>query len=167
MSGMMSLLHVRLRQILGYLVFGISISIPHLSLPLAFLCLLRWTYMWHIDIDVLGFLWGFGQSFFTICPMFPITRRNVVFNFATSQLEINQHVSNHVSMCTTKRVLPAPWLEPLHTPFVEASLQMQTIECDIQLMERGCSILVFFFFLLQFSLQTHYSDYSHIYSNIN
>ena len=37
-----------------------------------------------IDIDVLRFVWGFGQSFFTIRPMLPITRMNVVFNFATS-----------------------------------------------------------------------------------
>ena len=37
-----------------------------------------------IDIDVLGFVWGIGQSFFMIRPMFPITRRNVVFICATS-----------------------------------------------------------------------------------
>ena len=161
MSGMMSLLHVRSILILENFVFDISISMPHLSSLLAFLCLLRWRYA-SIDIDVLGFVWGFGQSFFKIHPMLRITRMNVVFDFATLQLEINQEVSNHVSMCTTKRVLPAPWLEPLQTPFVEASLQMEMIECDILLMEQGCSILVFFF-LLHFSLQTHYYDYAHIY----
>ena len=37
-----------------------------------------------IDIDVLGFVWGIGQSFFMIRLMFPITRRNVVFICATS-----------------------------------------------------------------------------------
>ena len=37
-----------------------------------------------IDIDVLGFMWGIGQSFFMIRLMFPITRRNVVFICATS-----------------------------------------------------------------------------------
>ena len=37
-----------------------------------------------IDIDVLGFVWGIRQSFFTIHPMFLITRRNVVFICATS-----------------------------------------------------------------------------------
>ena len=37
-----------------------------------------------IDIDVLGFVWGIRQSFFTIHPMFPITQRNVEFVFATS-----------------------------------------------------------------------------------
>ena len=36
-----------------------------------------------IDIEILGFMWGFGQSFFTIRPMLPITRMNVVFDFAT------------------------------------------------------------------------------------
>ena len=30
------------------------------------------------------FVWGFGQSFFTILPMFPKIRRNVVFVCATS-----------------------------------------------------------------------------------
>ena len=67
-------------------IFGvcISISMPHLSSLLAFLSLLHWSYMWHIDIDVLGFVWGFRQSSFTIRSMFPITRRNVVFVCATS-----------------------------------------------------------------------------------
>ena len=37
----------------------------------------------HIDIDVLGFVWWFRQSSFTIHPMFPITRRNVVFVYAS------------------------------------------------------------------------------------
>ena len=120
-------------------IFGvcISISMPHLSSLLAFLSLLHWSYMWHIDIDVLGFVWGFRQSSFTIRSMFPITRRNVVFVCATSQLEINQLVTNHVSTCTTEGVLPAPWLEPIHTQFFEASFQMETIECDIQKMGRG------------------------------
>ena len=145
MSGMMSLLHILLRLMHEYLVFGICISMPHLSSLLAFLCILCSSYMCHTNIDVLGFVWWFRQSFFTIRLMFPITRRNVVFVCASSALEINQQVSNQVSTCTTDGVLPAPWLEPLHTPFVEVSLQMQTIECDIQLMERGCSILVFFF----------------------
>ena len=148
MSGMMSLLHIHLRLILAYLVFGISISMPHLPSLLAFLRLLRSQYMWHIDIDVLGFVWGFRQSSFTIHPMFPITQRNVVFVRATSQLEINQQVSNQVSTCTIKGLLPTPWLVPLHTPFVEASFQMGTIQCDIHMMGRGCSILAFFFFFL-------------------
>ena len=168
MSGMMSLLHILLRLMHEYLVCGICISMPHLSSLLAFLCLLRWRYA-SIDIDVLGFVWGFGQSFFSIRPMFPITVMNVVFVFATSQLEINQQVSNHVSRCTTKGVLPAPWLEPLHTPFVKASFQMETIECDIQMMGRGYSVLFYFIFfgVLQFSMQTHYYDNAHIYSGIS
>ena len=83
--------------------------------------------------------------------MFPITRRNVAFFCATSQLEINQQVFNHVSTCTTEGVLPDLWLLPLHTPFVKASFQMETIECDIQMMGRGCSLLVFFFFFVCYS----------------
>ena len=153
---MMSLLHFLSRLILAYLVFGISISTPHLSSLLAFLCLLRWRYMWHIDIEVLGFVWGFGQSFFTIHPMFPKTRRNVVFVYPTMKLEINQQVSNHVSTCTIEGVLPAPQLEPLHTPFVKASFQIEVIECDIQMIKHGCLVLVlvfsfffFFFFVCQ------------------
>ena len=162
-SGMMSLLHVLSRLMLTYLVFGISISIPHLSSLLAFLSLLHWSYMWHIDIDVLGFVWGFRQSSFTIHLMFPITRRNVVFVCASSQLEINQQVTNHVRTCTTEGVLPARLLELVQAPFVEASFQMETIKCNIQLMEQRCSILLFFFFFwLQFSLQTHYYDYAHL-----
>ena len=141
----MSLLYVLSRLILAYLVFGISISMPHSSSLLAFLCLLRWRYMWHIDVDVLGIVWGFEQSSITICPVFPIPRRNVVFFYATSQLEINQRVPNHVSTCTAEGVLPTPWLETLHTTFVELSLQMETIECDIQIMRRGCSVFVSFF----------------------
>ena len=35
------------------------------------------------------FVWWFRQSFFTIRPMFPITRRNVVFVSASLELEIN------------------------------------------------------------------------------
>ena len=168
MSGMMSLLHIVSRLILAYLVFSICISMPHLSSLLAFLCLLHWSYMWHIDIDVLGFVWRFGQSFLTIHPMFPITRRNVVFVYATSQLEINQQASNHVSASTTEGVLPAPCLEPLHTPVVDASLQIQTIDGDIQMIGRGCSVIgFFFFFLLMFSMQTHYYDYTHVYSSIS
>ena len=42
-----------------------------------------------IDIDVLGFVWGFRQSFFMIRLILPKTQRNVVFDFVTSQLEIN------------------------------------------------------------------------------
>ena len=148
---MMSLLYVLSKLILAYLVFGISISTPHLSSLLAFLCLLRWRYMWHIDIEVLRFVWGFGQSFFSIRPMIPITQRNVVFVFATSQLEINLQVSNHVSQCTPKGVLLAPGLEPLHTPFIKAPYQIQTIKCDIQKMGRGRTVLVFFFFFLCYS----------------
>ena len=91
-------------------------------------------------------LWGFRQSSFTIRPMFPITQRNVVFLRATSQLENNQQVSNHLSMCASEGVLPSSWLETLHTSFVGASLQMETIECDIQMMGQGCSVLGFFFF---------------------
>ena len=150
MLGMMSLLHILLRLMHAYLVFGICISMPHLSSLLAFLCILRSSYMWHIDIDILGFVWGFEQSFFSIRPMVHITWRNVVFVFATSQLEINQKVSNHISRCTTEGVLPAPWLKPLHTPLVEESFHMETIECGIQMMGRGRSVLVsflFFFFL--------------------
>ena len=114
-------------------------------------------------------LWGFKQLPFKIRPLFSITQRNVVFLCATSQLENNQQFSNHVSTCASEGVLPSPWLETLHTPFVGASLQMETIECDIQMMRRGCSIFVFlfFFFLLQFSIQTHYYDYAHIYSSIS
>ena len=37
-----------------------------------------------IDIDVLGFVWGFRQSFFMIRLMLPKTWRNVVFDFVTS-----------------------------------------------------------------------------------
>ena len=48
-------------------------------------------------------------------------------------------------MCTAEGVLPAPWLETQSTPFVHAYLQMETIECDIQIMRRGCSIFVSFF----------------------
>ena len=110
-------------------------------------------------------LWGFRQLSFKIRPLFSITQRNVVFLCATSQLENNQQFSNHVSTCASEGVLPSPWLKTLHTPFVGASLQMETIECDIQMMRRGC--LVFFFFLLQFSIQTHYYDYAHIYSSIS
>ena len=146
MLGMMSLLHILLRLMHAYLVFGICISMPHLSSLLAFFCILRSSYMWHTDIDILGFVWWFGQSFFTIRPIFPITRRNVVFVCASSELEINQQVSNQVSTCTTEGVLPTPWLVPLHTPFVEASFQMGTIQCDIHMMGRGCSILALFFF---------------------
>ena len=117
-------------------------------------------------------LWGFRQSSFTIPPMFSITQRNVVFLRATSQLENNQQVSNHVSTCASEGVLPSPWLETLHTFFVGASLQMETIECDIQMMRRGCSVFVFlfslfFFLVLQFSIQTHYYVYAHIYSSIS
>ena len=74
MSGMTSLLHVLSRQILAYLVFGIDIWIPRFSSLLAFFYLLRWWYIWHINIDVLGFVWGFGQSFFSIRLMFPINK---------------------------------------------------------------------------------------------
>ena len=81
---MLSFLHVLARLIIAYFVFGICILVPHFSSLLAFLCLLRWRYMWHIDNDVLGFVWGFGQSFFIIRPMFPVTRRNVAFFCATS-----------------------------------------------------------------------------------
>ena len=95
-------------------------------------------------------LWGFRQSSFTIPPMFSITQRNVVFLRATSQLENNQQVSNHVSMCASEGVLPPPWLETQHTPFVGASLQMETIECDIQMMRRGCSVFVYLFYLFFF-----------------
>ena len=144
----MSLLHILLRLMHAYLVFGICISMPHLSSLLAFLCILRSSYMWHTDIDVLGFVWWFGQSFFTIRPMFPITRRNVVSVYASSELKINQQVSNQVSTCTTEGVLPAPWLVPLHTPFVEASFQMEMIQGVIQKMGRGRSLLGFFFFLV-------------------
>ena len=87
-------------------------------------------------------LWGFRQLSFKIRPLFSITQRNVVFLCATSQLENNQQFSYHVSTCASKGVLPSPWLKTLHTPFVGASLQMETIECDIQMMRRGC--LVFF-----------------------
>ena len=45
-------------------------------------------------------------------------------------------IPRHVCTCTAEGVLPAPWLETLHTPFVDASLQMETIECDIQMMRR-------------------------------
>ena len=51
-------------------------------------------------------------------------------------------IPRHVRTCTAEGVLPAPWLETLHTPFVDASLQMETIECDIQMMRRGCSVFV-------------------------
>ena len=95
-------------------------------------------------------LWGFRQSSFTIPPMFPITQRNDVFLRATSQSENNQQVSNHVSTCASEGVLPSPWLETLHTPFVGASLQMETIKCDIQMMRRGCSVFVFLFSLFFF-----------------
>ena len=95
-------------------------------------------------------LWGFRQSSFTFPPMFPITQRNVVFLRATSQSENNQQVSNHVSTCASEGVLPSPWLETLHTPFVGASLQMETIKCDIQMMRRGCSVFVFLFSLFFF-----------------
>ena len=77
-------------------------------------------------------------------------------------------------MYTTEGVLPAPWLEPQHTPSVEVSFLMETIECDTQMMGRGCLVLVFFFFsfffflgVLQFSIYTHYYDYAHIYSSIS
>ena len=154
---MMSLLHVLSRLIITYVVFGICILVPHFSSLLAFLCLLHWRYMWNIDNNVLGFVWGFGQSFLIIRLMFPITRRNVAFLCATSQLEISQEVFIRVSTCTTEGVLPALWLEALHTPFVKASFQKDTIECDIKMMGRGCSHLVFFFFffVLRFSMQTH------------
>ena len=95
-------------------------------------------------------LWGFKQSSFTIPPMFPITQRNVVFLRATLQSENNQQVFNHVSTCASEGVLPSPWLETLHTPFVRASLQMETIMCDIQMMRRGCSVFVFLFSLFFF-----------------
>ena len=95
-------------------------------------------------------LWGFKQSSFTIPPMFPKTQRNVVFLRATSQSENNQQVSNHVSTCASEGVLPSPWLETLHSPFVGASLQMETIKCDIQMMRRGCSVFVFLFSLFFF-----------------
>ena len=36
-----------------------------------------------IDIDIPGFVCGFEQSFLTILPMFPITRRNFVFDIVT------------------------------------------------------------------------------------
>ena len=150
MSGMMSLLHIVSRLILAYLVFGIYISTLHLSSLLAFLCLLHWSYIWHIDIDVLGFVWWFRQSFVTIHPMCPITRRNVIFVCATSQLEIKQQVPNHVSASTTEGVLPAPCVAPVHTSSVDASLQIQTIEGDIQTIGQGCSVLVFFFLVTVF-----------------
>ena len=53
------------------------------------LTLLCWRYMWHIDIDVLGFVWGFKQSSFAIHPTLPIKRRTVVFLCAISLLELN------------------------------------------------------------------------------
>ena len=95
-------------------------------------------------------LWGFRQSSFMIRPIFSITRRNVVFLYATSQLENNQQLSNHVSTCASEGVLPSSWLETLHTSFVGASLQMEKIECDIQMMRRGCSVFVFLFFCFFF-----------------
>ena len=48
-------------------------------------------------------------------------------------------------MCTTEGVLPVPWLELAHTPFVEASFKMETVEGDIQKKGRGRSVSVFFF----------------------
>ena len=58
MWGIMSLLHVLLRMIIAYLVFGICISMPHFSSLLASFCLLCWWHMWHIDNDVLGIVFG-------------------------------------------------------------------------------------------------------------
>ena len=66
-------------------------------------------------------------------------------------------IPSHVCTCTAEGVLPAPWLETLHTPFVDASLQMETIECDIQMMRRGCSVFVpFFSFSFFFSVTVFY-----------
>ena len=150
MSGVMSLLHDLSRLILPCLVIGICISMPHLSSLLEFLCLQWWWYMWHIDIYLLGFVCGFRQSFFSIRSMFPITWMNVVIVFAASSVQINLQVSNHVSRCTAERILSAPWLKPLHTPFIGVSFQMEAIVSDIHMIERECSVLVFFFLCFSF-----------------
>ena len=90
---------------------------------------------------------AFRQSFFSFRPMFPITWMNVVIVFVASSVQINLQVFNHVSRCTAEGILSAPWLKPLHTPFIEVSFQMEAIVSDIHMIERECSVLVFFFFL--------------------
>ena len=117
--------------------------------------------MWHIDIYLLGFVCGFQQSFFSFRLMFPITWMNVVIVFAASSVQINLQVSNHVSRCTAEGILSAPWLKPLHTPFIGVSFQMEAIVSDIHMIERECSVLVFFFFcVLVFYVDSLFCLYS-------
>ena len=64
----------------------------------------------------LTFLWGFIRSYLTICHMFPITRRHVVFVFITLLMGISWRVFHPASTCSTSVVLHPTWLKPLHAP---------------------------------------------------